>query len=145
MKKQKIRIDVGCGKNKQEGYTGVDIDPDSGADIIASALSMPFSDESVDEIFCRHLVEHFIPDEAKIFFAEIYRVLKKGGRATLKIDRDWAKKRLLKKDLSHKHRYSVKEIKNIIARFDFRQSEVKRKIYLINLRPRNKIFVKLVK
>lgn len=81
-----IKLDVGCGNHKQEGYIGVDIDENSQADIIVSALNLPFSDGGVDEIVCRHLIEHFNPNEAKKVFDEFYRVLKRGGKIHLKID-----------------------------------------------------------
>ncbi|MCD6283892.1 class I SAM-dependent methyltransferase [bacterium] len=145
MKNKSTKLDIGCGKNKREGFIGIDIDPNSDADIIASALNLPFKDNSVDEIYSSHLVEHFSPKETEKFFAEIYRVLKKNSRAFLKIDTDWTKKRLLQKDPTHKHRYSVREIKKILRQFNFSQSKVKRKIYLINFHLRNKIFVELVK
>lgn len=90
-------------------------------------------------------MEHFMPDQAEKFLTEIYRVLGKGSRAFLKIDTDWNKKRLLKKDPTHKHRYSVKEIKKMLGQFKFSQSKVARKIYSINFHLRNKIFVELVK
>ena len=64
-KGKKIRIDIGRGKNKKEGFIGIDIDPKSDADIIASALNLPFDDLSVDEINSSHLVEHFYPDETQ--------------------------------------------------------------------------------
>jgi len=116
---KKVKIDIGCGKNKKEGFIGIDIDPNSDADIIASALDLPFEESSVDEINCSHLVEHFWPEEAQKFFDEIYRVLKKGGIANLKIDRDWSERRLLRKDPEHKKRYSVEEIKEMVKKFNF--------------------------
>lgn len=140
-----MKIDIGCGNHKKEGFIGLDIDKNSQADIIGSALDLPFKDNNVDQIYCSHLVEHFTPQQAKIFFAEIYRVLKKGSQASLKVDHDWSKKKLLKKDPDHKYRYSVKELKKILQQFNFSQSEVRKKIYLFGFRLRNKIFIKLVK
>jgi len=55
--KKLIKLDIGCGKHKREGCIGIDIDPTSDADIIASALNLPFNNESVDEINCSHLNE----------------------------------------------------------------------------------------
>lgn len=139
-----IKLDIGCGKNKKEGYIGIDIDPNSGADIIVSALNLPFENDSVDEIQSSHLVEHFSPQEVQQFFSEIYRVLKQGGKAEIKIDKDWTKKRLLAKDLTHKHRYTAKEIVALVK--DFSYKRVKDKIYFFRLnKPRRKIFVKLIK
>ena len=136
-----IKLDIGCGKRKKQGFIGIDIDKDSDADIIASVLDLPFNTNSVDEIYSSHLVEHFNPEEVKKFFSEIYRVLKKGNHASLKVDTDWTKNRLLRKDLTHKHRYSVRELKKILRQFNFSQSKVKRKIYLMKKKYlRNKIF-----
>ena len=139
----KLKIDIGCGKNKKEGYIGIDIDPESKADIVASALNIPFGDNSVDEIYSRHMVEHLAPDEAEKFFNEIYRVLKIGGEADIKIDCDWNKRRLFKKDPTHKYRYSVKEIENLVKKFS--QFEVKRIFYFADRTIRNKISVFLIK
>ena len=144
MDEKKIKLDLGCGKHKKEGFIGIDIDPDSDADIVISALTLPFEGDTVDEISSRHLVEHFSPEEAKTFFAEIYRVLKRGGQAGLKVDRDWTRRKLLNKDKTHKHRYSAQEIRDLTKNFSF--AEVKNKIYLLNLYTlRNKIFVCLKK
>ena len=141
--KNQIKLDIGCGKNKKEGFVGIDIDPGSNADIIASALDLPFEGSSVDEMNCSHLVEHFSPKDAQIFFDEIYRVLKEGGKVFLKIDRDWSEKRLLRKDPEHKKRYSVKDIKEMVKNFSF--SKVERKIYRFGWKLRNKLFVELKK
>jgi len=75
-----IKLDIGCGLNKKDGYIGIDKSPDVGADFLVDieCEPLPFSDSSVDEIYCAHLVEHIhnlIP-----FMNECYRVLKPGGR-----------------------------------------------------------------
>ncbi len=144
MADKKIKIDIGCGKNKKEGFIGIDIDPNSDADIIASALNLPFANSSVDEIYSSHLLEHFTPQEAKKFFNEIYRVLKKGGIANLKIDKDFTKKRFFKKDPTHKWRYTREEIKEMVKKFS--QKRVEDRIYFFRWNtPRRKMFIKLVK
>ena len=138
-----VLLDIGCGRNKKQGFIGLDISRDSNADIIAIASSLPLKGEMVSEINCSHLGEHLCPDEAQQFFDEIFRVLKPGGVARLKIDRDWSKSMLLKKDPGHKYRYSVNEIKNMVQKFSFKK--VKQKIYLFDFKLRNKIIVELRK
>lgn len=138
-----MKLDIGCGKNKKEGYVGIDVAKDSDADIIASALSIPVKDAVVDEINCSHLVEHLYPEEAQKFFDEIFRVLKEGGEASLKVDRDWTRQRLLGKDPAHKYRYNKREIESMVTNFKARK--VKNEIYRFGRRIRNKIFVELVK
>jgi ubiquinone/menaquinone biosynthesis C-methylase UbiE len=144
MKNKKVKIDIGCGNNKREGFIGVDLDASTKPDIVASALSLPFDDSSVDEVFSAHLVEHFNPQEAQQFFDEIYRVLKKGCRADIKVDKDWSKKRLMTKDSTHKYRYKEKELLDMVDKFS--EKEIKDKIYFFKIyQPRRKIFINLVK
>ena len=136
-----MKLDIGCGRNKREGCVGIDITKDSDADIIASALNLPIKDNVVDEINCSHLVEHLYPEEAQRFFNEICRVLKEGGKASLKIDRDWTRRRLLSKDPTHKYRYNKREIESRVM--SFKDREVRNEIYLFGHSIRNKIFVEL--
>ena len=139
-----IKLDIGCGKEKKEGYIGIDIDPESQADIIASAMDLPFEDGSVDEVYSSHLVEHFSPEDAEKFFSEIYRVLRPGGRAEVKIDKDWTKRRLFSKDKTHKSRFRAGEIGGMIEKFSVKK--VKDRIYFFRFYlPRRKIFVELRK
>lgn len=144
MENKKIKIDIGCGSNKREGFVGVDLDEKTGPDIVASALNLPFGDNSVDEVYSAHLVEHFDPREARKFFNEVYRVLKKGGGANIKVDKDWSKKKLMKKDPTHKYRYKEKELLDMVG--EFSKKEVKDKVYFFHFyQPRRKIFINLIK
>ena len=138
-----MKLDIGCGRNKTQGFIGLDISRDSSADIIATVLKLPIKEATASEINCSHLVEHLYPEEAQQFFDEIYRVLQRSGKATIKIDRDWTKSRLLAKDPEHKYRYSENEIKSMVQKFSFKK--VKRRIYLFDYRLRTKIFVELMK
>ncbi len=71
-----LKVDLGCGQAKQEGFVGVDISPKSDADIIHDLWTTPwpFDDNSVEEAFCSHVVEH-TPDLIA-FMEECYRILK---------------------------------------------------------------------
>ena len=137
-----MKLDIGCGENKKKGFIGIDISKNSNADIIASAMNFPIKDSTIEEINCSHLVEHLCPQEAQKLFDEIFRVLKEGGRANLKIDREWTKDRLLSKDPTHKYRFNMREIENMVT--NFRVKKVKRKIYRFGYKLRNKIFVEVV-
>ena len=85
-----IKLDLGCGQNRKEGFTGVDFyAPGEGivkCDLFKSPWCAPGSDkllwkdESVSEIHASHFVEH-IPYKLRWpFFDECYRVLKPGGK-----------------------------------------------------------------
>lgn len=138
-----MKLDIGCGRNKNQDFIGLDISRDSNADIIATALKLPIKEATASEINCSHLVEHLYPEEAQQLFNEIFRVLERGGKAAIKIDRDWSKNRLLKKDPEHKYRYSENEIESMVQKFSLKK--VKQRIYLFDSRLRTKIFVELVK
>ena len=73
-----IRVDIGCGKAKKEGFIGVDIIAFEGVDIVINAGKerWPFEDNSVDEIHTSHFIEHLYPEERIHFANEVYRVLK---------------------------------------------------------------------
>ena len=62
MKSKKIKLDIACGNNLQKGFVGVDIigKPETQAKIVHNLLTFPypFKDNSVDEIFCSHFIEH---------------------------------------------------------------------------------------
>lgn len=71
-----MKLDIGCGEHCQEGFEGVDIAPCKGASIAVPAgepprkhpdvkhvmnflaFPWPFHDESVDEVFSSHVIEH---------------------------------------------------------------------------------------
>ena len=76
-----MKLDIACGKNKKPGFTGVDIW--EGADIVADLekFPWPFEDNSVDEIFCSHYIEH-TPDLIS-FANELYRIMKVGAKAEI--------------------------------------------------------------
>lgn len=77
--KSLIKLDVGCGPKKLPGYLGVDIEAISGVDYVVDLDSqlLPFKDNTVDEIYCSHFMEH-VEDPVKIL-REFYRVLKNNG------------------------------------------------------------------
>lgn len=73
-------LDVGCGKNKTPGAIGIDLNPQTDADIIhdLGVVPYPFSDNEFDEIVCRHVIEH-VPDVMALV-TELHRIAKPRGR-----------------------------------------------------------------
>lgn len=95
-----LKLDLGCGKNVREGFTGVDI-KDFGQPIKADLTkTWPWKDGSVDEVWCSHMIEHFTPEERIHFVNELYRVLKPGATCQL-IAPHWASCRAYG-DMTHK-------------------------------------------
>ena len=75
----KRKIEIGSGLKKRPGYETCDIRDIPGVDHICSADALPFADESIDEIYSRHVVEHFTLKEFIETLVEWNRVLKVGG------------------------------------------------------------------
>lgn len=79
-----LRLDLGCGTRKQEGFTGVDSMSFPGVDEVLDLTGpWPWKDDSVEEVHCSHLVEHFTAPQRIHFVNELYRVMKKGAKATI--------------------------------------------------------------
>jgi uracil-DNA glycosylase family 4 len=72
------KVEIGCGDSKAEGFTGIDINPDSNADIIHDInQGIPCQDGTVGILRANHTLEHFA-EPGKVM-KEIYRVLVPGG------------------------------------------------------------------
>lgn len=79
-----IRVDLGCGSNKQPGFVGIDIRPLPGVDIVQDLEQFPWPlpDESVSFMVSSHVVEHINPARGIFlkFMDECWRILKPGGK-----------------------------------------------------------------
>lgn len=72
-----LRLDLGCGINKIEGYIGVDSLKLPGVDqIVDLTKTWPWKSGTVDEVYCSHTLEHFTQEERIHVMNELYRVLK---------------------------------------------------------------------
>jgi SAM-dependent methyltransferase len=76
------RLDLGCGTKKLEGHIGLDRIAFEGVDHVLNIGSArwPFDDETVDEAYTCHCVEHLDAIERIHFCNELYRVLIPGGK-----------------------------------------------------------------
>lgn len=85
-----LKIDLGCGPNKKEGFIGVDTIAFPGVDIVTDIRKRwPWGDNSIDEAHASHVIEHLTAMERVHFCNELYRVLKPGAKATI-ITPHWA-------------------------------------------------------
>lgn len=79
-----MKLNLGCGIRKDPDYTNIDLDPDSGAEIIANVSNLGFlGSNTVEEIMAYHLIEHLTDREFLDALTEWTRVLKHGGRIVL--------------------------------------------------------------
>lgn len=87
-----LKLDLGCGQRRSEGFQGVDLVPGEGVDYVVDLFQYPwpFEDRSVREVYCSHLIEH-IPhyrpeyggvDGFWLFFNELWRICRKGAKLT---------------------------------------------------------------
>jgi SAM-dependent methyltransferase len=83
-KVQLLKLDLGCGKNRQPGFIGVDIREFDGVDqVVDLRKGWPWADGSVEAVHCSHFVEHLTADARIHFVNELYRVLVPGGTAQI--------------------------------------------------------------
>lgn len=76
-----LKLDLGCGKNKKDGFIGVDSRDFEGVDqVVDLRQPWPWDDASVEEVHCSHFVEHLTGAERIHFVNELYRVLIPGGK-----------------------------------------------------------------
>ena len=96
-----VRLDLGCGKAKLEGWTGVDVKPFDGVDVACDigVELWPWEDGSVDEARASHVVEHLTPQERIHFVNELYRVLRPEAKCLIIVPH-WASCRAYG-DLTH--------------------------------------------
>jgi hypothetical protein len=80
-----MKLDIGCGKNKRDGFHGVDAIAFDGVDTVFDVRNTPWpwADGSVEEAHCSHFIEHLDGPERVKFYNELYRVMKAGASATV--------------------------------------------------------------
>lgn len=79
-----MKLNLGCGIYKRDGYFGIDILDECGADLVHDLnTGIPFDNDSVDEIYSSHFLEHC----ANVYFMldEIYRVCKNGSKVYIRV------------------------------------------------------------
>lgn len=79
-----MKLNLGAGATKIEGYLNVDILELEGVDIVCDVTKgLPLEKDSVDEIYAAHFVEHI--DDTVGLMKEIYRVCKNGALVRFKM------------------------------------------------------------
>lgn len=77
-------LDIGCG-NKKRGDVGVDIYPFAGVSVVADiSQGLPFKDDTFDQVFFYHVIEHLPLGAFDGVFHEIWRVTRADGSVRVK-------------------------------------------------------------
>lgn len=96
-----LKLNLGAGKSKMEGYLSVDSIPFEGLDVVADLRRpWPWDANSVSNIHMSHALEHFTGDERVHIFNEAYRVLAPTGTMYI-ITPHWCSQRAYG-DFTHK-------------------------------------------
>jgi len=91
---QGLKINIGCGGRPLQGYINIDMDSLEDLQIRYSdstfpegikiynwnIFNLPVEDGSVSEVLCEAMIEHLSFEEEPVFFNEVKRVLKPGGK-----------------------------------------------------------------
>ncbi len=79
----RMKLDIACGQNKQKGFTGIDIAPGDGVDIVhdLETYPWPFEDNSVEEVHVSHYAEH--TKDLMKFMDEVWRICEDGAKISI--------------------------------------------------------------
>ncbi len=82
---QGIRLDIGCGENKQSGFVGIDARALLGVDIVhdLEIFPWPLPDNCCLTIVGSHIIEHIKPWLTISLFDELWRIMRMGGQLAL--------------------------------------------------------------
>lgn len=79
------KLNLGCWKFKMDGWVNIDIDPSVEPDVIMDATHLAYEDNSIEEIYAGHLLEHLTMNEGVSALREWKRVLIPGGKITITV------------------------------------------------------------
>ncbi len=92
-----LKLNLGSHGSNMEGYVNVDLD-DPTADLKADVSNLPYGNDSVDEVYASHILEHFpmgdyelhltaFPNKTLVIdvLKEWHRILKTNGKLTIKV------------------------------------------------------------
>jgi SAM-dependent methyltransferase len=82
-----IRLDIGCGANKQAGFVGMDLRDLPGVDIVHNLEEFPYPilNEECHIIVASHILEHINPTVTLKLFNELWRITKPGGQLVIAV------------------------------------------------------------
>jgi len=73
------KLNLGCGWRKIPGFLNIDISPEVKPDMVVDlSEGLPFLDNTFEEIYSSHVIEHIIPCKFRFVLEEIGRVAKNG-------------------------------------------------------------------
>ena len=80
-----MRLSIGSGRVASPGWTTLDADPDSGAQIVATVPPLPEFPQPLHTVEMIHSLEHLYRWDAAALLVEIYDALQPGGRLVIEL------------------------------------------------------------
>lgn len=80
-----MKLNLGCWKFKIKDWINIDIDHSVNPDVIMDATKLEYPDNSIEEIYAGHLLEHLTMREGGDALNEWKRVLIPGGLCTITV------------------------------------------------------------
>jgi SAM-dependent methyltransferase len=104
-------LDVGCGSAKYPGAVGIDISPDTDADVVhdLDVFPYPFADQSFDQVLMQDVLEH-VAEPIKVI-DELHRICRPGARIQLRTPH--FSSLLAYSDPTHRHYFSAEAIRTL--------------------------------
>jgi SAM-dependent methyltransferase len=77
-------LDAGCGMRKYPGAVGIDVSPDTAADVVhdLSEVPWPLETSSFDQVLLQDVIEHLT--DLYAVFGEVHRVSRPGARVHIR-------------------------------------------------------------
>ena len=132
-----MKINLGGGKKRREGFTNIDSDKEVNPDIVADLeKGIPLEDNSVSHIYSAHFLEHIKPKKWLWFLDEIQRVAKNGCILELDLPFDHIGTRTM---IAHYRTFGYSSFDTLTVNKEMEDTERRScytKLKLINLLPR---------
>jgi len=128
-----MKLNLGCGTKKIEGYVNVDCIKEVKPDIVCDLEKpMPFKDESADEILCDNVLEHI--EDAVSFIKEIHRIAKKDARIIIRVP--YYRAKTAYSDITHKHFFTENTFRYFTEEF-YKDVDFKYQLPLFHIKKQN--------
>lgn len=86
-----MKLNLGCGHVKMDGYVNIDCNPNLKPDLIHDITRpLPYENETIEDVWLIHVLEHLPKKHHFDLFREVNRVLKPGGLFVLAYP-EWTK------------------------------------------------------
>lgn len=81
-----MKLNLGSGNIKKEGFVNIDIYPFENVNIVHDIeKSLPFENDTFDEIYSNHVLEHCSTDSILSILKECYRIIKQNGEINIEV------------------------------------------------------------